>query len=139
MSKKIVLRGITEEEYEKAEEIILPRFEEDEKESEIKKALIDGGVPFDKIKRLYEGILINNGLMVNPREVLKNIKIHAKTLNIIEAIEGLETDPVWADVEPFVRSIVQNVEGATELKAVYAVKTVLIDAGYQMPKRPAGS
>lgn len=127
-------RGITQEEYDSAKEIITSGFANDAEPDQIKSAMFEGGIPFSKLLRLYTLITATERLVIPAKEVRESI-----TAFIIENepdIDALASN--YSTLDQFVKHLMTEIEGATSRITFAAVKKWLEEAGYEMPKKPKG-
>lgn len=126
---KTIPKGISEENYNAAKEIIVSGFQADQDADAIKTAMFSNGIPFSQLVRLFKHITIAEGLVRDPKEIRKEI---AEAVNEYD----FTAETTWEGIEEVVNEIKEKVKGATEKKITSQIRNVMEDDDLQYPKKP---
>jgi len=132
-------KGIDQETYDTAKNIILSGFKAGQDENAIKSAMFGEGIKFSDLVRLYKAITIGEGLIRSPKEIKADIEEKVEGTEIIESLEDRETDLTYDELEDDIKRITSEVEGATEKKVIAAFRNALAEHDFDMPKKPKKS
>jgi len=129
-------KGIDQETYDVAKNIIISGFKANQDENTIKSAMFGEGIKFSDLVRLYKAITIGEGLIRSPKEIKADIEKQVAETEIVESLEDREDDLSYDELEDDIKRIVAEVEGATEKKVIAAFRNVLAEHDFDMPKKP---
>lgn len=127
-------RGIKQEEYDAAKEIIVEGFANGADPDEIKGALFEAGVPFSKMVRLYKLVTSAERLIIPVKEVRENIQAWIEENNPdLDSLSGS-----YSVVDQLAKYFQNEIEGCTPRVAFDEIRKYLTDYEYPMPKKPKG-
>lgn len=138
-TKKVTLpKGIDQETYDKAKEIIVSGFKAKQDENAIKSAMFSNGIAFSDLVRLYKAITIGEGLVRSPKEIKADIEKAIKDADVVGSLgpHAKNEDLTYEQFEKVISDTVEAVSGATEKKVVSAIRTALAEEDFEMPKKP---
>lgn len=122
-------KGVDQETYDKAKNIIVSGFENDAEPDVIKTAMFSEGIPFSQLVRLFKAITINEKLVRDPKEIRAEI-------GAAIAEYDFDVNTTWDDIEKIVEAIKEKVKGATEKKITSHIKNVMEEKDLEYPRKP---
>lgn len=129
MTEQTLPKGIKQEEYDKAQAIIISGYKAKQDADTIKTAMFENGIPFSSLLRLFKAITIAKKLVISPKEIKDGIGNYLKNVKF-------KTLKDWTNVEPLIKHIMGQVEGATEKKIMAALRTKMSELELECPKKP---
>lgn len=117
-----------------AKQVIVQGHEADKSEDDIKMDMFAAKVPFSKLNALYKTISIEEGYIVDPKEVAEGVNAYITSGDI--DFEALST---WDEVSSIVDGIAGEVNGATATRVLSLIRSYCKDEEIELPKKPKGS
>lgn len=128
-------KGVSQETYDNAKDIIVSGFEANQDENAIKSAMFGAGIVFSDLVRLYKSIIIAEGFVRSPKEIKADIAVAVESN--LELEDGVTNEDLTFDsFVPVIDAIMTAVQGATEKKIIACLRTVLAEDDLEMPKKP---
>ena len=122
--------GIDEKMYNRVKTIIFSGFKADQTPDAIKSAIFKEGVPFSKLSKLYSMITKSEGLVVDPKIVISEIR---KALSNVK----LTFEETYGQLIGLSEEIAKPIKGCQVSKVMYVLKTVFKENEVEFPRKPA--
>ncbi len=125
------IKGVSQELYDTARNIIISGFKNKASADVIKTTLIkEGGVPFNRLPKLYSVITQAEGLVVNIQDLKASIK------DVVVKVPWTFKETYEAILE-VVGHIVESVKDADKSRCISVIKTHFKENEKEFPRRPA--